>query len=226
MSDSDSSSSRDSEYESPYSERPDESDNGMDEDATLKQQLASWQVKNHVPLLHCDELLRILKPYHPELPRCARTLIRTQRATVGRLLSDVRAMVTCTKGHTSERHGCSRCTGNGKIVGQLRSNESFRNKTHPDHHQTRSIIENLTYFDMMLDVPLDPMHLFDLSIMRRILLFLFPNNKRRNIPGVTLHPQVVRNIDEFLISLRKCISRIDFARQPRSVKELPRWKAT
>ena len=137
-----------------------------------------------------------------------------------------RAMITRTKGHSSDRDGCSRCTGSGYVIGELRSNETFCSMTHRDHHHGKSIIENLTYLDMVFDVPLDPMHLFDLGVMRRKLTFLFPNNKRRNTPGVTLHPQIVKNIDSFLISMRKSISRIDFARQPRSIKELPRWKAT
>ena len=137
-----------------------------------------------------------------------------------------RAMITRTKGHSSDRDGCSRCTVSGYVIGELRSNETFCSMTHRDHHHGKSIIENLTYLDMVFDVPLDPMHLFDLGVMRRKLTFLFPNNKRRNTPGVTLHPQIVKNIDSFLISMRKSISRIDFARQPRSIKELPRWKAT
>ena len=138
-----------------------------------------------------------------------------------------RAMVTCTKSHSSDRHGCGRCTGKDIVCGQLRKNDNFRGIIYPEHHHAvKSIIENLPYFDMVFHVPLDPMHLIDLGIMRRILSFLFPNNQRRNTPGVTLQPQIARNIDAFLISLRRSISRIDFARQPRSIKELPRWKAT
>jgi hypothetical protein len=334
------------EIHSSCSERPHFVEQEIDQDEALKKELASWHVKFHCTFQQSDALLRILKPYHPTLPRCARTLVRTQRITVGSLLSIVppgkyyhfgieagiyrvlkslgikklrrhllkifvgvdgvhlvnsssskfyaivgyisslpdsppfvigvyhgyfqpedcnlflkdlieeaeglyeigfsldndriivviaaficdapaRAMVTCTKSHSSEQHGCSRCTGRGIICGRLRTNENFRENMHPEHHHVvRSIIENLLYFDMVFHVPLDPMHLVDLGIMRRILSFLFPNKQRRNTPGVTLQPHIVRNIDEFVISLRKFISRIDFARQPRSIKELPRWKAT
>ena len=115
-----------------------------------------------------------------------------------------RTMITRTKGHSSERDGCSRCTGSGYVIGELRSNETFRSMTHRDHHHGKSIIENLTYLDVVFDVPLDPMHLFDLGVMRRKLTFLFPNNKRRNTPGFTLYPQIVQNIESFLISMRKC----------------------
>ena len=79
---------------------------------------------------------------------------------------------------------------------------------------------------MVLDIPLDPMHLVDLGVMRRMLQFLFGTGQNGSIPNVTLNRALIRAIDTFLIRLRPFISRIDFARQPRTVKELPRWKAT
>ncbi len=81
----------------------------------------------------------------------------------------------------------------------------------------RTIVEDLPYFDMIKDIPLDPMHLFDIGVMRRILTFLFGTRKGRNIRGVTLPNQTISLIDAFIVSVRKLISRIDFARQP-SVK--------
>jgi hypothetical protein len=49
---------------------------------SLKEKLASWQVENHIPHIQCDKLLRILKPYHPELPKCTKTLVQTDRNKV------------------------------------------------------------------------------------------------------------------------------------------------
>ena len=310
-------------------------------DESLKDKLVSWQLQYHVPHLHCDKLLHILKPFHPELPLCTRTLLESSRNKVqlsnippghykhfgieagvlktfalfrehasnplklfvgiddvklnkssssmftslvgyipslpdsspfeigvfhayskaedsNELLSEfvaeakhlyttgldidgvnirvviaalicdapARATVLCVKGHSSDKHGCTRCTGSGIYVGQPRTNQTFRRKECPEHHHKKSIIEELPYFDMVRDVPLDPMHLFDLGILRRLLTFLFGTVKGRNIRGVTLPNQAIANIDTFLISLRKFISRIDFARQPRSTKQLCRWKAT
>lgn len=110
--------------------------------------------------------------------------------------------VLCVKGHTSP-DGCTRCTGSDVFVGQLRTNQSFQDKKCPDHHHMKSIIEDLPYFYMIKDVPLDPMHLFDIGTMRRLLTFLFGTVKGRNIRGVTLPNHVIRMIDAFLVSVRK-----------------------
>ena len=66
-----------------------------------------------------------------------------------------------------------------------RTNESFQNKVFKEHYE-ESIVENLRYFDVIKDVPLDPMQLFDLGIMRRFLSFLFGTRKGRNIRDTTL----------------------------------------
>jgi hypothetical protein len=310
---------------------------------SLKEKLASWQVENHIPHIQCDKLLRIIKPYHPELPKCTKTLVQTDRnkvqllevppgyykhfgirnglvkvfemLSVGQTIRGVlpifvgiddlklhnsstsqftaivgfipsfpdsppfeigvfhayskaqssnvllttfiteavllydagfeyngenvrvkisalicdapaRATVTCTKGHASDLYGCSKCTGSGVNIGQLRTNQSFRDKECGQHHHEASIVENLFYFDMVNDVPLDPMHLFDIGIMRRLLSFLFGSKRGRNIRRVTLPNATQISIDIFLVSLRKYISRLDFARQPKSIKHLGRWKAS
>ena len=39
--------------------------------------LASWQVETHAPLSHCDKLLKILRRFHPTLPRSAKKLLAT-----------------------------------------------------------------------------------------------------------------------------------------------------
>lgn len=39
-----------------------------------------------------------------------------------------RAMILCIKSHSSEQYGCARCTGFGRLIGNLRTNESFREK--------------------------------------------------------------------------------------------------
>ena len=49
------------------------------EDENLKTSLRDWQLRHRIPHVHCDALLKILKPYHPELLNCTRTLIGTSR---------------------------------------------------------------------------------------------------------------------------------------------------
>ncbi|XP_045023926.1 uncharacterized protein LOC116932495 [Daphnia magna] len=137
-----------------------------------------------------------------------------------------RAMIACVKSHASDRYGCARCTGFGVILGELRTNDSFRGKNCVDHHHCRSILQNLDYVDMIHDLPLDPMHLFDLGVQKKMLTILCGIDSRKKIRGVTLTLVVVEQIDAFLAIIRQFISRLEFARPPRSVKELPRWKAS
>ncbi len=112
--------------------------------------------------------------------------------------------------HSSERYGCARCTGFGPFLGELRTNVSFRNKQCVAHHHSRSILENLHYLDMVKDIPIDPMHLLDLGVMKKILAFIFgTDRKKRNIRNVTLYHTTVALVDSFITEqLAAFISRI------------------
>jgi hypothetical protein len=72
------------------------------------------------------------------------------------------------------------------------------------------------------------MQLLDLGVMKKILVFIFgTDRKKRNFQNVTLHHTTVALVDSFITKqLAAFISRIEFARTPRSIKELPRWKAS
>jgi hypothetical protein len=85
-------------------------------------------------------------------------------------------------------------------------------------------MENLDYVDMIRDLPLDPMHLVDLGKQKKMLTILCGLDSRKRIRGVTMTPVVIEQIDRFLEIVRPCISRLEFARQPRSVKELPKME--
>ncbi len=143
-------------------------------------------------------------------------------------ICDAPAMILCIKAYSSERYGCARCTGFGTFLGELRTNVSFRNKQCVAHHHCRSILENLHYLDMVKDIPIDPMQLLDLGVMKKILVFIFgTDRKKRNFQNVTLHHTTVALVDSFITKqLAAFISRIEFARTPRSIKELPLWKAS
>ena len=69
-----------SENESHSNTSDDEQINNPDQ--SLKGQLASWLVENHIPLIHCDKLLRILKRFHSELPKNTKTLVKGERKKV------------------------------------------------------------------------------------------------------------------------------------------------
>lgn len=341
---SDESPQIESDVETPTTQESNDEDELLGEES-LMAKLATWKIENHIEFSVCDQLLKILNPYHPELPLSTRTLVKTPRKAVilqtippgnyyhfgiekgildtllllnveellvnpvqlyvgidgvhlvnssgsqfwpivgylpfvkdsppfpigvfhafskptssnaflldfvteaealyqvGFLFKEkryfvkiesficdapARAMILCIKGHSSKLNGCARCEGFGRFVGELRTNISFREKGCASHHHCRSILENLHYLDMIKDIPLDPMHLLDLGVMKKILSFICgTDQKKRIIPNVTLHHRVVDLIDSFITEqLRNFISRKDFARQPRSIKQLSRWKAS
>ena len=136
----------------------------------------------------------------------------------------MRAWLGDVLSHSSELHGCDKCDGSGLNIGTLRTDHSFRNQLDPSHHHRHSILENLNYLDMINCRPLDPMHLLDLGLLKRMLDYLF--RTKYPIENVTVNSATARQFSAALISLRPFISRIDFARQPRGLKELCRWKAT
>lgn len=87
-----------------------------------------------------------------------------------------RSFILNIKGHTGY-FGCPKCIQQGDYEGRvvflernapLRTNESFRNRIHEDYHNGDSILELLD-LDMVLDFPVDPMHLVDLGVCRKLL---------------------------------------------------------
>ena len=87
-----------------------------------------------------------------------------------------RAYITYTKTHNGYS-SCTKCVDEGEWDGRivflnenatLRSNRSFRNRSHEDHHTGTSILENLP-IDMVQSFPLEYMHLVCLGAMRKLL---------------------------------------------------------
>ena len=78
-------------------------------------------------------------------------------------------------------------------------------RTFPDHHHLlRSLLENLEYLDMVLDIPLDPMHLIDIGVTNRLLKYYFIGIKKgARISGITLSRAIIEEIDDFLLFMRK-----------------------
>lgn len=83
------------------------------------------------------------------------------------------------KNHTGY-FGCNKCIQEGDFIqnrlvfpelnSTLRTNLSFRNRTQPEHHLVSSELENLN-IDMVLQFPLDYMHLICLGVMKKVLTF-------------------------------------------------------
>lgn len=80
-------------------------------------------------------------------------------------------------------HGCMKCTANGEyykneshmsfknFYAPKRTDESFRQRTDPDHHKEKSPLENIIGLNMVEDfVVADSLHLFDEGIMKKNLM--------------------------------------------------------
>ena len=140
-----------------------------------------------------------------------------------------RASLLGIKGH-SGFCSCGKCDIKGEYyfnrvvfpfgVHNPRTDESFRAKLDKGHHNNDSLIELLP-IDLVKDVPGDFMHLVCLGVTRK-LLFLWSKGKK--CPA-RLRPHQIEDLSRLLISIKKYIPQ-EFARTPRSIRDLDHWKAT
>ena len=138
-----------------------------------------------------------------------------------------RAYIKRVKSHAGYS-GCDKCTQEGvynkKMTfplsnAPLRTDASFRLMSDEDHH-TGVNPWRLLSLGMVSAFPLDSMHLVYLGITKRILLMLI-----RGPLNCRLGNRTITSISEHFESIRDCIPK-EFARKPRSLKEIDRWKAT
>jgi len=139
-----------------------------------------------------------------------------------------RAFVKNTKGHAGY-FGCDKCSVEGAYVdgrmsfpetnAELRTDHSFRAMLNDDHHIGPSPFTQLP-IDMISSFPLDYMHLSCLGVMRK-LLYLW----MRGPLQVRIGRQAVDNLSQTLVTFKEQVP-VEFARKPRSLAFLDRWKAT
>jgi hypothetical protein len=140
-----------------------------------------------------------------------------------------------TKGHTGF-FSCSRCTIEG-IYFENRvcfPGTNFIKRTHSDfllrindeYHVTNSIslITEIPHLDIIYNFPLDYMHLVCLGVMKKLILLWVGNLKKAPL-SVRLPNTNIQAISDLLLLLKPSITS-DFTRPPRSLNEVPRWKAT
>ena len=139
-----------------------------------------------------------------------------------------RAMVKRIKQY-SGYYGCDRCDQKGvwlnKMTFQqtanlsLRTDVSFRQQLQEEHHHGVSILCDLP-INMIKTFPLDYMHMCCLGVMKRLLLVWLRGKKQTRLSSGQ-----ISSISTRLKSLRKSIPNC-FARKPRDLAEVDRWKAT
>ena len=139
-----------------------------------------------------------------------------------------RAFLKCII-HHGGYNSCERCiihgTHEGRVVFneeedfQLREKSTFEQFGYCDNHQRdRSPLIGIG-IDCINFFALDYMHLVCLGVMRRMLNYL------KKGPCAKISAAQISEVSQVLISFSGCMPS-EFARQPRSLKELDRWKAT
>ncbi|CAH0551339.1 unnamed protein product [Brassicogethes aeneus] len=139
-----------------------------------------------------------------------------------------KSFICGTKGH-SGYFACTKCIQEGDFVQNrvtypetnctLRTNESFRNKLQPEYHRFTSILEQLN-IDMVVQIPLDYMHLICLGVVKRQLQFWVQGKC-----NIRLKPPLLKEAESRISSFRNLFLQ-EFSRKARSLSEVDRWKAT
>ncbi|XP_072760814.1 LOW QUALITY PROTEIN: uncharacterized protein [Anoplolepis gracilipes] len=139
-----------------------------------------------------------------------------------------KSFITFTKGHTGY-FSCFKCVQEGarvnnrvifpEINSTLRTDDSFKNKTQIEHHTGDSILEDLS-IGMISQIPLDYMHLVCLGVIKRLLQLWIRGNKQNR-----LNAENINSISEYLMYIKHCIPS-EFAKKPRTLDEIDKWKAT
>lgn len=140
-----------------------------------------------------------------------------------------RSMIKVTKGHTGY-NACERCTIHGEwqegrvvyhdyIPTEKRNDDEFNKQGYADHQFGISPLSALG-FPCVQKFPLDYMHLVCLGVVRRLIYYL------KKGPRLCKLSQL--HLTEISNDLNALNGRLpsEFARQPRGLDELDRWKAT
>jgi hypothetical protein len=145
-----------------------------------------------------------------------------------------RAFLCGTQYHTGY-HGCSKCCQVGYRVDKTtvfrkaaigsRTDLSYANRTDPKFHSKKFLNESnpleCLKTGMISQVPIEPMHLLDLGVMKKVLLLFLENSGKRYFAKKELIQQTEANVLKVVEYLPQ-----EFQRDPRGFAEVPRFKAT
>ncbi|XP_071574407.1 uncharacterized protein [Temnothorax nylanderi] len=140
-----------------------------------------------------------------------------------------KSFITLTKGHTGY-FSCTKCIIEGDFIAnrvcfpdfhcQNRTDRSFRNQDQEEHHLGRSVLLDIKNFNIISQIPLDPMHMIFIGMKKIIKLWLSGPLKTRFLTS-----QKINNVSKFLLDIRPFIPR-EFARKPQALQDVAQWKAT
>lgn len=180
-----------------------------------------------------------LKPFVEEAKSILDTSLNVKgiiiRIKLNAIICDApaKSFICGIKGHTGY-FSCTKCIQEGEFISNkvvfleqnstLRTDHSFRSRQHEEHHAEKylsqlTIIETLN-IGMISAVPLDCMHLIFLGVNKTILRFWIKGAINIRLTAVVLDIAQQRN------SKLKMFIPIEFARRPRNLLDLDRWKAT
>ncbi|KYN01125.1 hypothetical protein ALC62_08080 [Cyphomyrmex costatus] len=141
-----------------------------------------------------------------------------------------KSFVLCIKGHTGF-YSCTKCEIKGKYInGRVcfpyketlypsRKDELFSVNSYKDFQIGYSILNSIPGFLPINNTPLDYMHLICLGVVKKIILLWI-----KGPLSIRLSVRTINRISHLLILLRNTTPN-DFARRPRSMKDVKQWKA-
>lgn len=141
-----------------------------------------------------------------------------------------KSFLLCIKGHTGSS-SCTKCIVEGdffnnrmcfnRLDAPLRTDEMFRQKFDQSFHKQNVVspLESLN-IGLVSQVPLDYMHLVCLGVMKKLLKFWVQVKK-----GIRLEEEQMEVIKSKILEFRAYIPS-EFARLPRYLREVDRFKAT
>ncbi|GBN91560.1 hypothetical protein AVEN_141241-1 [Araneus ventricosus] len=129
---------------------------------------------------------------------------------------------------------CEKCTQrrstiNGSINflninSPLRSDADFRGFVQEEHYTGVTPLLKIKDLGLVLQFPFDWMHLVDLGVTKKLILYWSRNGERTKINSARISQRQIRQISENLLDFRSSMPS-EFKRKPRSLKDIDRWKA-
>lgn len=169
-----------------------------------------------------------------ELSHLAKNSLKVNERTVSIQIrafccdTPARAFIKGIKGHNGY-YGCDKCCAEGQYINRRmvfadlhadsRTDVSFQMQENKEHHRCISPLLELP-IGMVTSFPIDYMHCVCLGIMRKLLIEWRDGSRQ-----FRLSKEQLVNIDKKIIEYRKYWP-VEFNRQPRSLTEVERWKAT